>query len=297
MFALSPGDTVALIAPSGAQTEVQSAMPEAAVDVLTSWGLQVRNLSAGKRHFYLAADDQQRGRALQEALTDPEISAIFCTRGGYGAPRLLPLIEPDMVPTLRLLVGFSDITVLLQASERLLPNVVPVHGPNLATAGFLGADPAGCENRERLRQLVFGEAEPLAFELKVLHRGEAQAPLTGGCLTLIAHLLGTPLEPDFTGKVLFLEDVSEKPYVIDRLLTQLRLAGKFRQLAGLVFGDMQDCSDGCNDLCAVIQEALGEVDFPVLFGMPAGHGPRNLAFRLGAQARISGDGRLTLSDQ
>ena len=294
MFALSPGDTVALIAPSGAQTTEQRELPSAAVAVLSAWGLQVRDLSAGARHFYLAATDAQRAAALTEALTDPLIKGVFCTRGGYGAPRLLPLIRRGLVPSPRLLCGFSDITALLQASESRLPAVLPIHGPNLATAGFLGDDAAAMENRERLRRVVFGEAEPLEVRLQVLNAGSARAPVTGGCLTLIAHLLGTPLEPDLRGKVLFLEDVAEKPYVIDRLLTQLRLAGKFKHLAGLVFGDMQDCSDGCHALPEVIMDTLGQVSFPVLYGMPAGHGPRNLAFRLGDEALLAPDGLLRI---
>ncbi|MDO6461575.1 LD-carboxypeptidase [Granulosicoccaceae sp. 1_MG-2023] len=295
MFALSPGDTVALIAPSGAQSSAQAELPAQAAALLASWDLQVRDLSASARHLYLAGDDEARGAALCEALTDPQIRGIFCTRGGYGAPRLLPLIRRGMVPSPRLLCGFSDITVLLQACEARLPAVLPVHGPNLATPGLLGADADATANRERLRQLVFGTAAVIDMPLEVIRAGEADAPLTGGCLSLIAHLLGTPLEPDFRGKVLFLEDVGEKPYVIDRLLTQLRLAGKFNRLAGLVFGDMQGCSDGVNPLAQVIADCLGPVPFPVLFGLPAGHGPRNLAFALGQRARISAAGRLQIA--
>ena len=290
MLSLRPGDTVSVIAPASQCRREDRDLLDAGVALLERWQLRVRVRVDEAYHFYLAGPDQVRAGHLLEALADGETRAIFCMRGGYGSMRLLPALAHAPAPTPRLLVGFSDITALHLACARLWPGVRAVHGPNLATRQLLG-EGAACEaNRHALHAALFDPRQPMSAPIQTLRPGRVRGPLVGGCLSLIASCLGTPYAPDTRGAVLFLEDVDEAPYRIDRMLTQARLAGLFDGVAGIVFGDMQGCRDVHNDLWAVIDDALQGLDVPIGSGLPCGHGPENLSLRLGEMAELDADG-------
>ncbi|HBR99263.1 MAG TPA: LD-carboxypeptidase [Gammaproteobacteria bacterium] len=295
---LHAGDVVALVAPAAHQAGSGLDLIAQACQQLTDWGLVVQVLcEPERRHFYLAGDDAHRAQQLQTALTDPDIRGVFVTRGGYGSTRVLPLLAGRPVAD-RVICGYSDISSLLFNLPQIYPGVSAVHGPGLAGAHFLADTDTAATNRHRLQALLFSDCAAYGQAVDVIRPGQAQGPLVGGNLSVLVSLLGTPFAPDFTGQVLFLEDVGEKPYVIDRMLTQLRLAGKLNGLRGLVFGDMEACHDGHHDVREVIADALGPTPYPVVYGFRAGHGALNTAFRFGQVAMIaSADATLTLADE
>lgn len=286
---LRPGDGCSVIAPAAQLRGADAGLLDEAVALLESWGLRVAVRAERSHHFYLAGPDEARAAHLAAALADPDSRAIFCTRGGYGSPRLLAGPDPGLAPEPKLLVGYSDITALHLAAARLWPRVRPVHGPNLATRELLGSGPARERNRLSLYRALFDPAYAVDEAVEFLMPGRAEGPLVGGCLSLVASMLGTPFALRTRDAVLFLEDVGEAPYRIDRMLTQLRLAGVFDGVRGVVFGTMHGCEDAYNDVRDVIRDVLGGFAFPVAFGLPSGHGPVNLALPLGAHARLDGE--------
>jgi muramoyltetrapeptide carboxypeptidase len=214
---------------------------------------------------------------------DSEVKAILCSRGGYGAQRLIPYLDADQIRSHpKPLVGCSDITVLLiYLLQQCL--VIPFHGPNVATSQFVQGD---AEMALALKRALTS-AEPLAeIACSVLRGGEAEADIIGGCLSSLVTVLGTPYEPDLQGKVLFVEDVNEPPYKIDRMLTHLKSAGKLAGVKGVVFGQMPGCDTDNGLLREVILDVLAAIEGPILFGFPSGHGPRNLTIPLGVPVRI-----------
>jgi muramoyltetrapeptide carboxypeptidase len=281
------GDVVGVIAPAGALDEERLC---AGVRVLEGWGLRVKLGSAVlERRAYLAGGDEARRSDLQRMLDDAEIRAIFCARGGYGSQRLLPLLDfATLARTPKPIVGYSDATALLNAA--LACGVVAVHGPMVAEDMARGL-PARSE--EWLRSVLTDPAYTWEAEVpETVRPGVGSGPLVGGCLSVLVATLGTPYAPETAGAILFLEDVHERPYRLDRLLTQLRQAGKLEHLAGLVFGTMAACppDDGVAPL-DVVRSCCGDLRFPVGFGLPAGHRPAeddqsagdNLALPLGVQ--------------
>ncbi|HUC17558.1 MAG TPA: LD-carboxypeptidase [Acetobacteraceae bacterium] len=281
---LHPGDEVALILPAAQLPDAEAGLLEEAAGLLESWGLRATMRAERANHFYLAGTDAARAAHLQAALADPAIRAIFGARGGYGSMRLLPYLESGLDPVEKFLVGFSDITALHLVAAKLWPRVRALHGPNIASRHFLGDRPETERNRVALRQALFDPDYRVKAPVIFLHEGRASGPLIGGCLSLIAAMLGSGFVPDTKEYILFLEDVREAPYRIDRMLVQLRNAGVFSGVAGVVFGEMQECNDDINDLREIIRDVLAEFSFPIAFGLPAGHGPTNIALPLGSRA-------------
>ena len=266
--------------------------------MLESWGLNVVLRVDLGNHFYLAGSDEVRRTHLEAALTDPDTKVIFCTRGGYGSPRLLPFLNGLSPPSPRLLVGYSDVTALHQAVARLCPQLELLHGPNVATAQLLGTTTACEENRAALRAALFSPEFGIDEEIDFLRQGQAQGELIGGCLSLVSSSCGTPFQPETTGKILFLEDTGEPPYRIDRMLTQMKLSGCFDQVKGVVFGVMRGCTDPYNDLKQVILDLFEGAQFPIGFGLRSGHGDSNLPLRLGKNAALDGmNGRFVQPSQ
>jgi muramoyltetrapeptide carboxypeptidase len=236
-----------------------------------------------RKHLYLAGKDQERADELMAMFLDSEVKAILCSRGGYGAQRLIPYLDADQIRSHpKPLVGCSDITVLLiYLLQQCL--VIPFHGPNVATSQFVQGD----AEMALALQRALTSAEPLAeIACSVLRGGEAEAEIIGGCLSSLVTVLGTPYEPDLQGKVLFVEDVNEPPYKIDRMLTHLKSAGKLAGVKGVVFGQMPGCDTDNDLLREVLLDVLGAIEGPILFGFPSGHGPRNLTIPLGVPVRI-----------
>jgi len=227
------------------------------------------------RAAHLAGSDDRRAHELARALEDPEVRAVFCARGGYGALRIVDrLAAPGHKPV----VGFSDITVL--HAWLFGHALTSVHGPNV---GGLGRDDA---RDQALWGLLENPDPPAPLSgLRPLRGGRADGRLLGGNLTVLSHLCGTRHFPDLRGAVLLLEDCNEQPYRIDRMLTQLGLSGSLAQLAGIALGDFSDCGD----TKPVLEERLAALDVPVVAGLPVGHGDQNVALPHGARVRLDAD--------
>ena len=284
---LRPGDTVGVIAPSGVVDETRLA---AGIRVLEGWGLRVMpGASVGARHAYLAGADDARRADLQRMMDDPDIHAIFCARGGYGSQRLLPLLDfASLVAHPKAIVGYSDATALLNAVVGA--GAMAVHGPMIADDLATGLT---ARSVERLWAVLSDSEYVWEDEVpETVRVGCAEGRLVGGCLSVLAATLGTPHAPDTAGAILFLEDVHEFPYRLDRLLTQLRQAGKLDAIAGLVFGTMAACRGvaGVHPL-DVVRGFFADAPYPVGIGLPAGHDPapgmrENHALPLGVRVRL-----------
>lgn len=285
--ALHAGSRVALIAPAG---PVAGGAIERAAARCRDFGWEpLAGSSASERHGYLAGTDEQRERDLRWALGAPGIDAVWCLRGGYGTMRLLERCVPGrLMSTPRPLIGFSDNTALHLALFNA--GVVSFHGPHAGvadmpefTASALLRVVAGCDGSEAL-PLPPGAAP------QTISPGVAEGPLVGGNLALLAATLGTPYAVQTAGALLFIEDVGEPGYRIDRLLSQLRLAGIFREVAGVVAGAFSDCPDdgdpGLPTAAEVVRERLGDLDVPVTAGFPFGHIDHTWTLPLGVRARL-----------
>ncbi len=287
---LVPGDLVALAAPAGLCNPDRLAR---GVAILESWGLRVRPLPDAPPHRYFSSDDDARAAHLGELFADPEVRAILCVRGGFGTARLHRrfLAEAARADP-KIFVGFSDISLLLSRiwSEA---GLVCFHGPMVAADLPQLTD----GSRERFRRFLFGGDDWWNGGFGECWReGVGEGPLVGGCLSLLVTTLGTPYEIDTRGAVLFLEDVAERPYRMDRMLTHLAHAGKLDDLAAVVLGPMLDCDDADHPvLREIVMEALGDRACPVVSDFDAGHGSQNVVLPLGCRVRVdSGHGAVEL---
>ncbi|MBO4274263.1 LD-carboxypeptidase [Microbispora triticiradicis] len=279
---LRPGDTVALVAPAGPVDPVRL---ERGGAVLEELGLRVvHGASVLAREGYLAGSDAARAADLQEAWCDPEVAAVICARGGYGTTRLLGLLDWDAMAAAgpKILLGSSDITALHRAfADRL--GLATLFGPMPACATI--SDPGGPEpvTFAHLRQALFdgGTPAPITGD-RVVVPGRAEGRLTGGNLALLAALCGTPYAMRGEGRIVLLEDVTEEPYRIDRMVTQLLQAGCLDGAAGIVLGSWVDCGDPL----PVLAERLAPLGVPVLAGLPVGHGSPQLSMWLETNVAI-----------
>ncbi len=293
---LARGDAVALFSPSSHSGRNGSASFEHAQAILRGWGLEPRALpDAQPRHLYLAGTDARRAEEFQRLYCDPAIAALFATRGGYGAARMLPHLDAARIAAAppKAVVGMSDVVALFAYLDAVA-GVGAVHGPCLAASGSTGS-PHEAENLSDLQALLFQPGRPTAHPCTVLHSGagarEATGRLVGGGLAVLASLCGTPWALRTEGCILFLEDVNEKPYRVDRYLTQFRAAGRLDGVAAVVFGHLQDCDSEPPGLLAdVLRDLFGNAAYPVATGLLAGHGARNRALPLGRLARLQWDG-------
>ena len=295
---LRQGMTVGLVSPASNVPEDENIA--FAMDVVRSLGFEVKPAThLYRRTQYLAGTDQQRADDLNAMFADSEVDAIFCLRGGYGSSRLLPLLDyPLIAANPKVLMGYSDITALHCAiSQRT--GLVTFHGP---IAGDNFTEYSYGQFRQTLVKGRSGLplAAPPPFEdpgpgrvekenrLTVFQPGTAQGPLLGGNLSLMCHLMGTPWEPDFSGRILFLEDVHEAPYRVDRMLTQLRLAGALDAAAGIVFGKFTEAETSNNTFSIehVLRERTAGLGVPVIRGLMIGHVEDQAVIPVGASARL-----------
>lgn len=289
--ALKRGDTVGVVAPAAA---VERESLERGLSLLEAIGLRVRvSEHALGRDGILAGTDRRRAEELQAFFADPDIRAVFAARGGYGSGRILPLLDFDAIGlTPKPFIGFSDVTFLLNAIVDRA-GLVAIHGPMLAFEHEI--QERHRRSFEHLRKLLSGELAGFEMEARtVVHPGRAEGRLSGGCLSIIAAMAGTPYFPSLDGKILFLEEIGEKAYRIDRLLVQLRQTGALARCAGIVFGAIHPvgADESENQLIArFVAEQTAGFGIPVLFGIESGHGTDNLALPLGALARIDSDTR------
>jgi muramoyltetrapeptide carboxypeptidase len=292
---LREGDLVELVSPAGA---ADPAVVEAALGVLTGWGLRVR-LGAhalGRRHSYLSGTDEERLADLNAAFRDPSVRAVICVRGGYGLQRIVDGVDFEAVRAdPKVVMGFSDITALHLALW-CEAGLATVHGP---TAGQLTRGPDTLTVRGA-RQILFAGDEPVVAAdpgedtFGVRMPGRAAGTLLGGNLTLLATSAGSRHRPDLSGAVLLLEDVNEEPYRIDRYLVQLRRAAWLDGLAGVAVGQFAGCVDEDVNrrnptVSDVLTEELGVLGVPVLGGLPIGHGSQQAAVGLGVPAVLDAD--------
>jgi muramoyltetrapeptide carboxypeptidase len=277
--ALLAGDRVAVVAPA---SPADRAKIEKGARALAKLGYDVRVLpQAFARRGHLAGTDRERAAALRTALDDPSVRAIFFVRGGFGVSRLLPLVERALAEAEpKILVGYSDLTSLLAfATARL--GWVTFHGPMVAT-DLPSLRP---KDLRALAAALRGEI-PEPFRLtSALRSGVSEGRLIGGSLSILVSLLGTPYAADLRGRILFLEDVNEEPYRLDRMLTQLRHAGALQKLRGLAFGEMANCGRP-RELLEVLAERTRDLGIPVGYGLPSGHGRGKRTLPLGVRARL-----------
>lgn len=284
--ALRPGDLIGIVAPA---SNIKLEMLEEGCRELERLGFRtLYRPSITTSYRYFSGTVERRAAEFLEMVRNPKVRAIFCARGGYGSGRIIPYLEPELIrANPKIINGSSDITAVLSFLDRC--GMASFHGPMVATAIRQGE--AGY-NRALLLDLLKGDLVrfPVAGT-SILQRGTAEGRLIGGCLSLVVATLGTPYEIDTTDSIFVLEDQDTKPYQVDRMLTQLKQAGKFETVQGIVFGEMLNCAQNSNQgysLEDVIMDVLGDAAFPILYGFPTGHTTRpNAMVPFGVRARLT----------
>jgi muramoyltetrapeptide carboxypeptidase len=281
---LQPGDVVRVVAPAG---PVPRAGFLAGAEILGRRYHLRYDDALFSNEGYLAGPDERRLAELAEAFADPDARAVILARGGYGLLRILPFLDPAALRARPLpIVGFSDGTALLAHAARA--GVAAVHGPVVTQLAALPT-----EDHEALYRLLEGPAPgTLLSGLDELVPGRTRGPLLGGNLEVFSRLVGTPYLPDLAGAILFIEDLGERPYRVDRLITFLDLAGVFGAVAGVVVGDFSSCLEpeptraSSPTAAQVLVERLGRLAIPVALGGLFGHGTRNVALPYGATCEL-----------
>lgn len=291
--ALRVGDTIGVVAPA---SNIKRGDLEAGCEALRRAGYRPFYFKTVlEQDLYFAGSVERRARELEEMFVREDVRAIVCARGGYGANYLLQRLDLEKIKAHpKIFVGYSDITTLLTHFLDAT-GVVTFHGPMVAKDWSHG-------DGVDLGSWQAALAESAAWELKLGEAsgvsgfvgGEAAGILYGGCLSILAASLGTPYEIQTEGTILFLEDLAAKPYQVDRMLMQLKLAGKFKGVRGIVFGEMLDCMQNANQgytLEEVVLRIVGELGVPVAYGVRSGHvtsGNITLPFGVGAALAVRG---------
>src|SRR5579859_557700 len=286
--ALRPGDKVGIVAPA---SNIKREMLEAGCDGLRRAGYEPFYFdSILERDLYFAGPVERRARELEDMFARDDIRAIVCARGGYGSNYLPLALDPNkIVSHPKILVGYSDITTLVCCIADSA-NFVTFHGPMVAK-DFAVADGVDMESWQN----ALGGAEEWEIGkgsgAKPLVTGEAEGVLYGGCLSMLAASLGTQHEIRTAGTILFVEDVAAKPFQTDRMLMQLKLAGKLKDVRGIVFGEMVDCRQSPDQdytLEEVVLRIVQDLRIPVAFGLRSGHVSRaNITLPIGVRARLT----------
>jgi muramoyltetrapeptide carboxypeptidase len=287
---LQKGDKVAITCPA---KKLPNPMNDA-VKLLESWGLEVilgETVNASFHQF--AGDDELRARDMQRFVDDDSVKAIFAARGGYGTVRMIDKVDfTNFGKQPKWLIGFSDITVL-HTHLHTNYNVKTIHGQMP-----VNIPDASVKSLQTLRQALFGEPLMYQFESHNVNKpGEADGVLIGGNLSLLVAISGSVSDLDYTGKILFIEDVGEYLYSIDRMIRMLDRAGKLRSLKGLIVGGFSEIKD--NDIpfgqtvAEIIMDVVGKYSYPVCFDFPAGHIPDNCAVILGSSVQLSVNDAIT----
>ena len=283
--ALQRGATLGIAAPGG---PVEPARVAEGVALLEKAGFRTwQREDLGSRRGYLAGDDARRGAELMQLVEDPAIDGIVCARGGYGCDRILGRLDPEAFRTAaKPLVGYSDVTALLLWQQRCA-GLSGFHGPMLE----LGCELSPAAVAELAGWLTGAGDCPVSLAGQSIHAGFAEGRLLGGSLTLVASSLGTPWEIDTHGAILLLEEVHERPYRVDRMLQQLRFAGKLEGVAGIGYGDLSTCTDDKYGSCVedVIGELAEALGLPCVGGLPFGHVAEHATWPFGGRATIDGD--------
>jgi muramoyltetrapeptide carboxypeptidase len=286
--ALRPGDTLSMVSPASPLTPEQTAK---AVRLLESEGYHVKLYpSTYAANDYLAGSDVERAKDLIDALRDPETQAVYCSRGGYGCSRLVPYLNFDeLAQTDKMLIGFSDVTVLHAAFNRR--GTPTVHAPMGLTL-HTDRQPWVYES---FKATLRGESPipATAPKGKCLVPGTAEGELVGGCMILMCDLIGTPEQIDMTDKVVLIEDVDELPHRVDAMLTHLINSGSIQKAKGLVIGEMTRTDDKIDPTIGgrawreIVAERIKPLGIPTMIDFPCGHAPQMLSLPLGVNVRIN----------
>jgi muramoyltetrapeptide carboxypeptidase len=282
---LAEGDVVRIVAASGPVPQAE--LEAGALLLAKRYRVRYDPAALFKAEGFLAGPDEHRLRELDNALADPQCKAVFLARGGYGLLRLLPYIDrARFAANPKPIVGFSDGTALCALAATA--GVASIHGPVVTQLGRLPA-----ADREALFGLLERPGQGLLLsELETLIPGRVQGPLLGGNLEVFSRLIGTPFLPDLRGAILFLEDIGERPYKIDRLITHLDLAGVFDAVSAVVVGEFKDCREPegsrlpSPSAAEVLEERLSRLPIPVVRGGKFGHGDTNAPLPYGTLAEL-----------
>lgn len=281
---LKPNSEIRIISPSGA---INPENIVGAAKALAHWGLKVTEGKFARTvHGRFAGTTEQRISDLQDAIDDVEVSAILCSRGGYGVVQLIDKIDfSPLKKNPKWLVGFSDITLLHSAFSNL--QVASIHG---IMAKHLTELLSTDDSVVFLKEILFGKLPNYTIPPHALNRkGEANAKIVGGNLSVLTAAIGSKFDLPYDGNILFLEEIDEKPYHIDRMLHNLRLCNVFKRISGLIVGQFRYCeedSEMCHTIYEGIRSMAAEGNYPVCFNFPAGHVDCNLPIVLGQQARL-----------
>lgn len=295
---LKKGDKIALISPAGPVAAEKFAN---AIGNMENLGLvPVYNEIARNTYGYFSATDEQRLTDLHSAFANPEVKAVWCLRGGYGCTRLLPYIDYGLIrKNAKVFIGYSDITALHHAFNQKC-GFQTFHGPVASSQLFSEY------TLQQVKAMFFeGQTEFQAGphdqaeekyrqEIKTLFPGKAEGRLTGGNLTLLAALAGTHFAPTYKHKLVFIEEVGEKPYRIDRMLTQLHQASDIAKCNGIIFGTFYDCQakteENSFSLIEVLQDFVNQIKKPAIYGFPVGHVPDMVTLPMDAPAALDAEG-------
>lgn len=298
--ALKQGDTVGVIAPGSAVNSPDDYL--LAEEMAGYFGLKLKYASNVKKGSgYKTRSIRERVDDIHEVFSDKSVKGVFCLRGGYGSGQLLDYIAFGIIKkNPKVFLGYSDITALHLAINKLT-GLVTFHGPVMLS-------PFSELTAESLKKAIFGnkpigkienskekDGIRLKEPVRTIHGGKAKGELTGGNLSLITSLMGTKYEINTRGKIFFVEDVGEPPYRIDRMLTQLKTAGKLQQAAGIVFGRCEDCSPGLSastwdlSLGEVLDNIFSDIKVPVFYGLTFGHTKDQFTLPEGVMAELDAD--------
>jgi len=280
---LKHGDTIGVVAPASPFDMDEF---ERGIKPIESMGFRTAvPEELFERSGFLAGSDSHRAHLVQRFFADPKLRGIICARGGYGSVRILSLLDFERLRQApKVFIGFSDISVLLNTLYARC-GLVTVHGPMITALGK-----SGDVGWESLQDAISGDHPVVLAAPKgiALTPGRAVGVVAGGNLTALCHLVGTPFTPDFGKNILFLEDVGEAPYRIDRMLIQMKITGCFHGVTGVVLGSFVDCGDP-EEIHRIVSEIFQDSGVPILAGLPAGHGEENRSLPIGLEATLDTD--------
>jgi len=288
---LRPGDLIGLVAPA---SPMKHDRLEHGIRYLENLGFKI---NPGKfvyhEHGYLAGRDRERADDINKMFRDRRVKAIFCIRGGYGTPRLLPLLDYHAIrANPKIFVGYSDITAIQLAMLRHA-GLITFSGPMVAAEMAKGIDPFTEENfwRILMHPEPFGDlVRPAGGHYQIITRGNAAGQLLGGCLSLLACLVGSPYFPNVQGRIFCVEEIGEAPYRLDRMLAQLREAGILKNIGGFVLGQMTDCVPTDNEPSQTIEDLMRDfikpLKIPAMAGLDYGHVNVKYTLPFGVQAEL-----------
>lgn len=299
---LKNGDTIGLIGPSS-PTPFERIEPS--IERIKELGF---NVVVGEScygvHGYLSGKDEVRAKDVNEMFRNKNIDGVWCIRGGYGTPRILDMLDYDLIrQNPKVFIGYSDITAL-HISINQECELVTFHGPMVSTELYRGIDDF---TRDYLIKNIMGHkslgliTNPKNIDIKTLVSGKCEGKIVGGNLSLVASTIGTPFEIDTKGKILFLEDVDEEPYRIDRMLTQLKLAGKLDDTEGFILGDWNNCvSEEPNKsltLFEIFNELIVPIGKPTIYNFMAGHCDPMITLPFGVNSKLDADNKKLFIDE